>query len=85
MSTTTLPADPWAFLSEAQVLEVLKTNPTTEHLSLMKTDLFTDQFTKSGTLATIGMFGVDDFYFFYLKFAPHTNLITSGNSIYVWF
>ena len=31
------------------------------------------------------MFGQDDFYFFYLKFAPSSSLIDNGNSIIVWF
>ena len=51
----------------------------------MKTDLFTDQFTKSGTLGTVGMFGQDNFYFFYLKFAPSSSTIASGNNFVVWF
>ena len=86
MSTLNLPTDPWAFLTKDQVLSVLEAGfPNTEQKALMKTDLFTDLFTKSGTTATIGMFGQDDFYFFYLKFAPASSLILSGNSIIVWF
>ena len=58
MATLTLPSDPWSLLTEAQVLSVVDASfPDTAQLALMKTDLFTDQFTKSGTTATIGMFG----------------------------
>ena len=51
----------------------------------MKTDLFTDGFTKSDTVATIGMFGYDEFYFFYLRFAPTKSITALGDKITVWF
>ena len=43
MATLDLPTDPWALLTEAQVLSVLEAGfPNTEQKALMKTDLFTD-------------------------------------------
>ena len=51
----------------------------------MKTDLFTDGFTKSDTVATIGMFGYEEFYFFYLRFAPTKSITALADKITVWF
>ncbi len=51
----------------------------------MVTNLFKDGFTKSSTVATIGMFGQNDFYFFYLQFVPTTRIINAGDTIRLWF
>ena len=88
MSAPVLPTDTWALLSEKNIIDMLKATsqiPDTSQLALMKTDLFTDQFTKSGTTATVGMFGYNEFYFFYMKFFPSSSIIANGNNIHVWF
>ena len=72
----TLPTDLWALLTKEDCLDLINSGiPDTAALSLMKTDLFTDGFTASSTLGTVGMFGYEDFYFFYLKFFPTKSLI----------
>ena len=86
MTAPVLPTDPWALLTEAECLSLINNGiPDTAALSLMKTDLFTDGFTRSDTTGTVGMFGYENFYFFYLKFSPSKSIVNSGDKINVWF
>ena len=73
MTTT----DPWLILDREQVMTTYLTDdsPTTEQIAMFgdsTTGLgtFIDQITKSGSTMNIGMFGTDDYYFFYMRFKP---------------
>ena len=78
--------DPWTILDRSQVMEFITAgNPTTEQIALFgdaTTGLatFIDGITKSVSTMNIGMFGTNDFYFFYMKFKPTQDYITAGTS-----
>ena len=41
-------------------------------------NMFVDGITRSGTTLDIGMFGKDDFYYFYMELQPTSSFILSG-------
>lgn len=46
---------------------------------------FIDGLTKSGSTMTIGMFGQDDYYFFFLRIKPPNDYLSSGTEGAFWF
>ncbi len=83
--------DPWAILSREQVMTYLTDGyPTTDQIDMFGTSStglarFIDGITKSGSTMNIGMFGQDDYYFFYCRFKPTTDYLYDGDTFAVWF
>ena len=80
-------SDPWALLSRSEVISYLATAPTTEQVELFGSGKaqFIDQITRSGSTMDIGMFGDNQYYFFYMKIKPSTTYNLSGETFEFWF
>ena len=92
---TSMPTDLFVTLDRLHVMCVLNAdadgdgnqdNPTTAQLELFGDattglNMFIDGITESGSTMDIGMFGTDDFYYFYMEFQPKktTDWTQSGN------
>ena len=76
--------DVWEVQERADVIKVLTDgNPTSDQIDLFGAGkgLFIDGITKSGSTMNIGMFGHNDFYYFYLRFKPSTDYISTGSKL----
>ena len=74
--------DVWEIQERSEVIKVLTDGyPTADQVDLFDSGkgLFIDGITKSGSTMNIGMFGHNDFYYFYMKFKPSTDFISAGS------
>ena len=84
----------WKTLPAQDVLQYIEDGyPTAAQVDLFYDDVsrksgkdqFIDGFTKSQTTMDYGLFGQDDYYFFYLEFQPPYDIETAGLGFEIWF